>query len=24
LTQSGPIDAAELAQITDFIATRTF
>jgi len=24
LTQSGPIDAAELEQITDFIATRTF
>ena len=24
LTRSGPIDAAELEQITDFIATRTF
>jgi geranylgeranyl diphosphate synthase type II len=24
LTQSGPIDSAELEQITDFIATRTF
>ena len=24
LTESGPIDAAELEQITDFIATRTF
>jgi geranylgeranyl diphosphate synthase type II len=24
LTLSGPIDAAELEQITDFIATRTF
>jgi geranylgeranyl diphosphate synthase type II len=24
LMQSGPIDAAELEQITDFIATRTF